>query len=115
MLKSVRQEDQTFAHGVGTSSAGCGRLYGNFFDENAFVVDMHEGDLWLRIVAAKHLVVVDHQAVRDVLAVEACALVALHYDWDVVFMGLLVVDNEILLIFFDSAFDHEWTQLLADS
>lgn len=108
---SVGEEDQTFAHWIGTSSAGGGRFDGNLLDIDAFVVDVHESYLGLCIVAAEHLVVVNDEAVRDVLAVKASAFVALYNDRNVAVESLVVVRDHALLVFLHGVLNHEGAQL----
>jgi hypothetical protein len=48
-----------------------------------------EGDLWLWIIAAKHLVVVDDQSIGHVLEVVARALVSFNNDRYVQILGCL--------------------------
>ena len=50
---------------------------------------MLEGDLWLWIIAAKHLVVVDDQSIGHVLEVVARALVSFNNDRYVQILGCL--------------------------
>ena len=72
---------------------------------------MHKCDLRLGVVAAKGLVVVDHQTVGDVLAVEAGTLVALYDDWNVVVFTLSAVDELGARVFgFTDVVDCEGTE-----